>query len=65
LADKDLTLATEDRLVFKAKLSANVMDKNFFLQVYERLGSSSTAEIYKDLQALVPEFSSHNTRVVF
>jgi hypothetical protein len=57
LADKDLTLATEDRLVFKAIVTNQVLTEERFKKIYDGLAFNSPKILLAELHELVPEFA--------
>jgi FlaA1/EpsC-like NDP-sugar epimerase len=64
LANKDETIPTEDKLVFRAKLDNHVLKSEVFAKVYESLETASTEVLLKELQSLVPEFNWQHSKIV-
>ncbi|MDD3059195.1 MAG: polysaccharide biosynthesis protein, partial [Sphaerochaeta sp.] len=59
LANKDTTIATEDSLVFKARVSNHELSELTFLNHYlTTFQSGSPQEMLRMLHELVPEFNS-------
>jgi FlaA1/EpsC-like NDP-sugar epimerase len=57
LADKDLTLATEDKLIFKAIVNNQALNEERFKKIYEGLALDSPEILLSELQKLVPEYA--------
>lgn len=64
LANKDVTLATEDKLVFKAKLDNHVLKPEVFQPIYDTLNKETTEVLLCELQTLVPEFKRQQNKVL-
>ncbi|AEV29471.1 putative nucleoside-diphosphate sugar epimerase [Sphaerochaeta pleomorpha str. Grapes] len=65
LANKDETIPTEDKLVFKAKLENHVLKPEMFQPIYDTLNTATTEGLLQELQQLVPEFKyQHSTFVL-
>jgi FlaA1/EpsC-like NDP-sugar epimerase len=65
LANKDITIPTEDKLVFKAKLDNHVLRPEVFQPIYDTLNTETTEGLLQELQQLVPEFKyQHSTFVL-
>ncbi|NCC63996.1 MAG: polysaccharide biosynthesis protein [Spirochaetia bacterium] len=63
LADEDLTIPTEDKLVFKAKVSNNGLHEESFLTILETLNEKAPEELVATLHELVPEFKKQQRGV--
>ena len=64
LANKDETIPTEDKLVFKAKLENHVLTPELFQPIYDTLNTTTTEGLLQELQQLVPEFTWQHSKVV-
>ena len=56
LANKDITLPTEDKLVFKAIVDNHVLTLEAFQKIYDSLETDPIETLLDELHALVPEF---------
>jgi FlaA1/EpsC-like NDP-sugar epimerase len=65
LANKDETLPTEDKLVFKAILYNHVLTPETFQKIYDSLSFASPATLLEELQDLVPEFTWQKSKMDF
>lgn len=64
LADEDLTIPTDDKLVFKAKLNDHKLNPEEFNTFRENIDSFSEIELVEKLNEFVPEFSCQHSRIV-
>jgi FlaA1/EpsC-like NDP-sugar epimerase len=64
LANKDETIPTDDKLVFKAKLENHVLKPEAFQPIYDSLQKNTTVELLEELQKLVPEFKYQHSKFV-
>jgi FlaA1/EpsC-like NDP-sugar epimerase len=65
LANKDETLPTEDKLVFKAIIYNHVLTPETFQKIYDSLSFASPATLLEELQDLVPEFTWQKSKMDF
>ena len=64
LADEDLTIPTDDKLVFKAKLNDHKLDVNEFNEFKENIESYTEVELVEKLNEFVPEFDCQHSKIV-
>lgn len=64
LADEDLTIPTDDKLVFKAKLNDHKLNVEEFTEFRENINSYTDSELVEKLNHFVPEFSCQHSKLV-
>lgn len=64
LADEDLTIPTDDKLVFKAKLNDHKLNPAEFVEFKDNINSYSDVELVAKLNHFVPEFSCQHSKLV-
>lgn len=64
LADEDLTIPTDDKLVFKAKLNDHKLNKEEFDEFRENFDKYTELELVEKLNKFVPEFKCQHSKIV-
>lgn len=64
LADEDLTIPTDDKLVFKAKLNDHKLNPEEFSEFRKNINSFSDEELVAKLNYFVPEFNCQHSKLV-
>lgn len=64
LADEDLTIPTDDKLVFKAKLNDHKLRKEEFDEFRENFDKYAELELVEKLNKFVPEFKCQYSKIV-
>lgn len=62
LADEDLTIPTDDKLVFKARLNDHKLNADEFYEFNDNIDELSEEELVEILKHFVPEFKCQNSK---